>query len=133
MKLKIRKKPSVLSENTIPLINVVFLMLIFFLIAGTIASPVSDGLIPAETRSLPPVPAKSDVVQIDKNGDIHYLGREVTIEDVLEIYPPNLKSEPVKIIADRVLAADRLIEILERFRTAGHEDIRLIAIKGAEE
>lgn len=133
MKLTLRKKPSLLTENTIPLINVVFLMLIFFLIAGTIAAPALQDLTPAKTRGLPPVQANADVIQIGHDGNIRYLGREVSIDEILEIYPPGLKSEPVRVIADRALAADRLIELLERFRAVGVTDIRLIAINGGAE
>jgi biopolymer transport protein ExbD len=130
MKLTVPKKPHSEAESTIPLINVVFLMLIFFLIAGTIASPISKELQPAETQEIETVPAKSDVVQVLKNGQIMYLGNEVSLSEILEIFPPLKTEEQIKVIADKALNAHRLIEILEKLRAAGHQKIRLITVKG---
>ncbi|MDF2368030.1 biopolymer transporter ExbD [Sneathiella sp.] len=131
MKLTPPKKLRSDPENTIPLINVVFLMLIFFLIAGTIAAPVSRELTPAETREMPTVPAKTDVVQIHNDGAIMYLGKRMSVDEVLEMFPATEMSEPVKVIADKTLNAVRLVEILEKFRAAGHQKIRLITVKGS--
>lgn len=130
MKLSIRKKPATLAENTIPLINVVFLMLIFFLIAGSLAAPLAPGLAPPETATLPPAPARSDVVQIVASGEIYYLGetlgREALLARLAEIGPPD-----IRLIADKALPADDLIALLEALRAAGHEKIRLMTLAGA--
>lgn len=131
MKLTPRKRTFSNTENIIPLINIVFLMLIFFLIAGTIATPISSELLPAETSDMPAAPAKSDVIQILKTGEINYLGKQMSMEEVLEMFPATENSEPVKVIADKSLNAVQLVEFLENLRAAGHQRIRLITVRGS--
>ena len=131
MKLTPRKRTFSNTENTIPLINIVFLMLIFFLIAGTIATPISSELLPAETSDMAAAPAKSDVIQILKTGEINYLGKQMSMEEVLEMFPATENSEPVKVIADKSLNAVQLVEFLENLRAAGHQRIRLITVRGS--
>ena len=130
MKLSIRKKPATFAENTIPLINVVFLMLIFFLIAGSLAAPLATGLTPPETQGQPPAPARSDDVQIAASGEIYYLGetlgREALLARLTELGPGD-----IRLVADKALPADDLIALLEALRAAGHEKIRLVTLAGA--
>ena len=65
-----RKKKA---EPTIALINIVFLMLIFFLVAGTLAQPLDGELELIETNALdgrePP-----DALVINAAGDLSYRG-----------------------------------------------------------
>ncbi|MEM9788606.1 MAG: biopolymer transporter ExbD, partial [Pseudomonadota bacterium] len=70
MRQIIRKKKA---EPTIALINIVFLMLIFFLVAGTLAQPLDGELELVETSALdgrePP-----DALVINAAGDLSYRG-----------------------------------------------------------
>ena len=81
LKRPVRRTPP---ENTIPLINVVFLMLIFFLFAGSIARDDAR-------RMEPPVDITEDesirstgALIIDRDGHTHAQDTEISVEAWLE-------------------------------------------------
>lgn len=127
------KRPPV--ENTIPLINVVFLMLIFFLIMGTVSTPLSSNVNPAITSLLPLVPPHQNVVEIDKDGQIFFRKQALSLTALVEILPQSSahekgSAEVVKLAADKKLQVDRLIEILDKLKSAGIRNVRLITVNG---
>nr|WP_321462144.1 biopolymer transporter ExbD [uncultured Cohaesibacter sp.] len=141
-KAKAHKK--VLPDNTIPLINIVFLMLIFFLIAGTVAPPVSSDLNPAQSRSLPQMPPAANAVEILADGTLIHHGRAVSKEEILSLFPAPPEREEgaddaapeggdaheiLHILADKALPSSKLMPILQAFRAAGHKKIRLVTLQ----
>lgn len=117
-----RKKKA---EPTIALINIVFLMLIFFLVAGTLAQPLDGALKLIETGDLegrePP-----DALVLHASGDISYRG--APMEDVLG-FTAGLSSEDlakVKIVPDRSVNASRLVEVSRNLRAAGAQSIIIV-------
>lgn len=134
MKLSARRKPASASENTIPLINVVFLILIFFLIAGSLMTPLAPGLDPAKTRALPPAAVPGDVVQIDADGTLYHRGEVVGLETLLaRLSIERETGSDIRLLADRELEAARLIDLLQQLRAAGHVKIRLFTMKAGAE
>lgn len=126
-------------ENTIPLINIVFLMLIFFLIAGTVAPPVSTELKPPASVDLPLMPPAGNAVEILKDGTLIHRGERLPLEAILARFPPRGhaadaafedRDAVLHILADRQLPASRLMPVLQAFRARGHKAIRLVTIRG---
>lgn len=138
MKITTPKEKRALPENTIALINVVFLMLIFFLIVGTIAAPLSKDLQPAWTSQRPLVPPHPEVIEINAAGEISYQGKTITLDRLgtvaRQITTENNAENIVKLAADHELEAGRLIEILEALKAAKVDNIRLVTLdKGVSE
>jgi len=108
------------SEGTITLINVVFLMLIFFLIAGNLTPPLDNEvqLINSETGEplLPP-----DTLSVRANGELFFRGNIVTPEAFLAGLREGDQStaSTVRIIADKELPAVKLIDLVANFRKIG--------------
>ena len=127
MKLPVRK-PRNQPENTITLINVVFLMLIFFLVAGTLAPPMDGEIAMIETseaeRAAPP-----DGLAVRADGSVSYRGETVTLEDWAEAYPPaegeNGTATP-KLVVDRDLPAEDLVGLAAEMRALGFETITVV-------
>nr|WP_319512824.1 biopolymer transporter ExbD [uncultured Cohaesibacter sp.] len=145
-KAKAHKK--VLPDNTIPLINIVFLMLIFFLIAGTVAPPVSSELTPPNASKLEQMPPAGNAVEILADGTLIHHGRELSIEEILALFPAAGAQQSAKansasgvapsspqsdeilhILADKALPAKKLMPLLQAFRAAGHRKIRLVTLR----
>ena len=146
----------VMPENTIPLINIVFLMLIFFLIAGTVAPPVSSSLTPPDAEDLPSMPPAGNAVEILADGTLIHHGVEMTLEEIVAQFPApvatittgegsdapevaaadadaNANAEAagvLHILADKQLPAETLMPVLQAFRAAGHKTIRLVTLRG---
>ena len=113
-RLKERKK----GEPTIALINIVFLMLVFFLIAGTIAAPLDNEMKLIRLSDLEGVePPDALLVFSDKR--LSFRGRETTIENHIAqrreelVHLSDRKSQETKptirLVPDRDLPAKDLI------------------------
>lgn len=115
-------------ENTIALINIVFLMLIFFLIAGTLAPPMEDIDLIATSNSRPVEPPRA--LFITDKAELIYQGKAVTVEDYVaglkESASEDGQGPQARIAADSKLPAVQLIDVIDRLRSAGAGRITVI-------
>ncbi len=113
--------PRRTRDSTIALINVVFLMLIFFLIAGTIAPPLDPDLELVDTSGLegrePP-----DALILHKDGTLSFRGRPT---DPVA-YMAGHETGPVRIVPDRAAGGPRLIEVTGALRRLGAPAVILV-------
>lgn len=113
--------PRKRRDSTIPLINVVFLMLVFFLIAGTVAPPLDPNLNLVQTNDLegrePP-----DALVLHADGRLSFRGQAVTHDTHL------LENDtaPIRIVPDRDVSAQRLMEVTSALRRAGAPSVILV-------
>lgn len=116
--------------NIIPLINVIFLLLIFFMIAGRLEKP--DTI-----ETTPPMSLSSEieesfnsaVVYIQKDGQIAVNEDIVALKDLKTIITAILLNTPnreITIKADAKTEANKLIEILNIIEKSGGKNISLI-------
>lgn len=116
-----KRKP----EPTIALINIVFLMLIFFLVAGTLAQPLDGDLDLIETRTLegrePP-----DALVIGADGTLSYRGAPLAdVATFLQDKTDDARAA-IRIVPDRALAADRLVEVAQQLRSGGAQSVIIV-------
>ena len=118
------------AEPTIALINIVFLMLIFFLVAAQIAPPLDRALTLISTRDLdgrePP-----DALVITADGEMAYRGALVTPAQYVTIKQegePDLTA--IRLVPDRDLAAVRLIDIGDELRALGIDKVFIVTERG---
>jgi biopolymer transport protein ExbD len=119
-----RPRRSNRREPTIALINIVFLMLIFFMIAGTLNSVDTVGLNPVETSNLECcVPPNALLAAAD--GALYYHGQPV---EQLSVYLDTLDPQaPIaRLLADQTLPATDLLAIVERLRVQGVHQVILL-------
>ncbi|WP_083099262.1 ExbD/TolR family protein [Pseudophaeobacter leonis] len=114
------------KEPTIALINIVFLMLIFFMIAGTLAPPIDKDLALVETADLegrePP-----DTLVVHADGRLSLRGAAVVdAQSYMAGLSPEAR-ETVKIVPDRALPAKDLVQIGNALRAAGAGRVVLIS------
>lgn len=120
-------------EPTITLINVVFLMLIFFLIAGTLAPPLDPDLSLVETEDLdghePP-----DALVINADGEMMYRGEPMDVPTYVAQFGVKnaVGKRAVRIVPDRALAAKRLLEVGRELQDAGADQVFLVTQRGLE-
>lgn len=125
-----REKP----EPTIALINIVFLMLIFFIVAAQIAPPLEGKLklistVDLENREPP------DALVVMPDGLMKYRGALVTPAHYVTIKqesaPDDLKA--IRLVPDRDLSAVKLIDIGSELRSLGAEKIMLVTEQGLKQ
>lgn len=119
MALNASRRPHRKREPTIALINVVFLLLVFFLIAGTLAPPLDNRLTLIKTADLEAAPPPDGVV-ILSDGTLLKSGDIVTIEDIVA------DGGVVRIVPDRELPAAKLVQIGRQLRSGGIEEVVII-------
>jgi len=114
-------------DSTIALINVIFLMLIFFLLTGTIAPPLDRDLQLVDTSGLegrePP-----DALVLRKDGTLSFRG----IPTDLESYMEGRENDPVRIVPDRDAPGARLIEVTGTLRRLGAPSVFLVTERTLE-
>ena len=131
MKLRKRSKKRD-EENLIPLINVVFLMLIFFLAAGTLRSFQEEGVKPAQASIISNSERLTEPVLISASGQITVKGIEQDEASLVTLFQGRLASganQPLAIVADRDLPASKLVDVIQAAKNAGIKKIRLVTRK----
>lgn len=120
-------------ENILPLINVVFLMLIFFLAAGTLKPFAELDVTPARTAAETASEHGRDTVLVDADGQIAFQGgllTEAELEGRLKLFAASNPAEKLNILADRTLASQTLISVLAVASRAGLKNISLVTARG---
>lgn len=114
-------------DATIALINVVFLMLIFFLIVGTVAPPLDPDLELVNTANLEGREPPNALVLLE-NGSLKFRG----IPTDPATYMEDHGSGPVRIVPDRNASAPRLIEVTGALRRLGAPSVILVTERALE-
>lgn len=119
-----RTRQSSRREPTISLINIIFLILIFFMVTGTLSRPTSSGFEFVQTPNLECC-SGSGILQIDAGGALFVRDKPISsLRDYLASLP---KTDPtVRIAPDRRLAAKDLLTTVSTLREMTDERILII-------
>jgi biopolymer transport protein ExbD len=116
-------------EPTITLINIVFLLLVFFLLAGTLAPPMDRDVTLVSTRDLPPE-RPPDALVLHADGTMSWRGSAVaSVSDYLAMAPPDTARRP-RIVPDRDVPAAALLRLGQEFRVAGAQTVVIVTERG---
>ena len=133
MQIPLRENPR-RDGNVLPLINIVFLMLIFFLLAGTIAPKTDFDLTPATSRNSPAATAPANAVYVSQEGFISVAGTEIVedeVSDALASLAAHLDGRPLEIVADHEADATLVLTIAETAKVAGIGRVKLITLRAS--
>ena len=114
--------------NMVPLINIVFLLLIFFMLSTTLVSPEK---IIVETPQSENSEEQAEVglaLTILRNGDIYLSNKITSIDSVLLAFQESVqKNENLNVLikADANTTTKDVISVLKAARTAGIENVAL--------
>ena len=109
-------------EPTIALINVVFLMLIFFLIAGTVAQPLPKELKLVKTSDLDPS-IQQDGLILFPNGDLKSLGQDYLSPEAFLADLSEKDKAIVRLIPDQNVPAQTLLRVAAAIKDAGAKKV----------
>ena len=114
-------------DPSIALINIVFLMLVFFLIAGTIAAPLDPELTLVETSGLegrePP-----DALVLHGDGTLTFRGVETDPAQYMIGY----SGGAVRIVPDRNASGLRMMELSRSLRNLGATSVIVVTERALE-
>lgn len=117
-------------EPTIALINIVFLMLIFFLVAGQLARPVDPGLHLVRVAGLDGA-APPDALVLHPDGRMSYRGADVAAAAVFVAGLDAAARATVRVLPDRDLPAAKLVATGRALRAAGAGRVVIVTARGA--
>lgn len=122
-----RKKTE--REPTIALINIVFLMLIFFLVAGTLAAPLDTDLRLVSTTRIEGT-APADALVLHSDGRMTNRGVEIASAAAFLGALPEEDRARVRVVPDRDLPVAILVAIGRDLRQAGAVTVVLVTERG---
>ncbi|MGD1885313.1 MAG: ExbD/TolR family protein [Paracoccaceae bacterium] len=118
-------------EPTIALINIVFLMLVFFMVAGTLSQSLDPALRLVETSDLEGRPPP-DALVVHADGRLSFRGADQA--DAMS-YLSGLTEEErlqVRIVPDRDLDAMVLVKLGRDLRAAGADKVLVVTERGLQ-
>ena len=123
------RRPKTEREPTIALINIVFLMLIFFLVAGRLATPPDKELRLVKTADIEGT-APSDALLLHADGRMTNRGTEIDSASAFLADLPEEHRRRVRLVPDRDLPAATLIAVGRALREAGAQQVVLVTERG---
>lgn len=120
------------NDRLIPMINVVFLLLTFFMIAGTIRAADSLKIEPPETTTSGTLNHNDLILYIGKEGQIALGAEQLPIIEALQRIEARLaenKEIGLQLKADKQTTALIILPILKKLSDLGLKRIELVAIR----
>ncbi len=130
-----RKRPKGDLINITPLIDVVFILLVFFMLAGTIEPKGAFAIDPTTSDSDMRGDIRDFVVLVDENGDVAIDEERIARDTLTERIRTELTTNPAALIQlkpDSHAEASDVIDIMEDIREAGAEYIVLLTVSGGD-
>ena len=122
------------DERILPLINVVFLLLIFFMLAGRLAASDPFQIAPPLSASEGPSTARDLVVLVGADGRLALDGEimdEAALQSALVARLSGEGGANLHLKADGRAEATRVVAVMELLREAGVEKLKLLTVPGS--
>ena len=131
MKIRTKQKREYDDDGLLPLVNIIFLLLIFFMIAGVIEKRfLKDDIEPPIVKLTKFENKDITKIFIDKNNIITLEDKVTTIENMNKDIGSK-KSKDFVIIADKSLFVKDIIKILNKLHENDIKNIKLLSITNA--
>lgn len=123
---------TVTEEGIVPMVNVVFLLLLFFVVAGNINPQKDVNVRPPESQSRSTAPNKAVELVLDANARLWYGGRGLSIRQLSGLLQGSeATKDEIQLTADGQAAAGTVVEILGVLTRGGVERVTLTTIYGS--
>lgn len=131
MRLKIKDKREYDDDGLLPLVNIIFLLLIFFMIAGVIEKKIVKDNLELPSAELSRFENKEVTkIYIDKNNN-YFLNDTVTRNENIIIYIKEKKIKEVILIADKSLLINDISKLLNNLHKNNIKNIKLLSNRNA--
>jgi len=126
-------RPDPIDRSIGPLVDMVFLLLLFFLLAGTLAPQDPIAVAPPESTSAVEGPPASLRVLLDAEGRIAFEGQVLDLARLDEAVAPRLAegARSVWIEADAAAETGEVLALIARLRALGLGELALVARREA--
>ena len=117
--------------NMAPLIDMVFILLIFFLVTTTFVQETGISVRRPKAASSKRLNKENILIAISPTGTIHMSNREVSLMAVRGLVKRalSLREQPVVIIADGAARTRMLVDVMDECRLAGAKEVSIATEK----
>ena len=123
------RKHSNPEDSLIPLINIVFLLLIFFMVAGQVTSDQNREIEPPYSSSEIKAPIPQTLITLNANGVLTLDGEPIQVNDLKQIQ--DWSEREVSIKADALATAKALGPLLTQLQALQPKSVVLFSQSGA--
>jgi biopolymer transport protein ExbD len=128
-------------EPTLALINVVFLLLLFFVVTGTIVYQHDRSILPPTSLLLTPGKAPADAIYVDAEGGLSFRAQPQDAAGIARALLADVPDEAegaagggaivrtVQVVADRSLNARALLGIVRDLRDQGLHSLSIVTVR----
>jgi len=120
---------SRVEDNLLPLINLVFLLLMFFIAVGQMSTTSLPDLPDSRAQQAPKQP-RADLV-VKSSGDWFVDGQSITEAQLLDFLPVPNDETPLRIGANRSMTMAAMEKLFQRLESGGYKDIVLLVQPGS--
>ena len=131
MKLVTRKKREYDDDGLLPLVNIIFLLLIFFMIAGVIEKRIVKDDIDLPSAELNRFENKEITKIFINKSNIFFINDEITDVNKISDYLKSNKINEVVIIADKSLYINDVNILLTKLHENNIKNIKLLSNRNA--
>lgn len=128
--MRYKERDSTEQEiNISPLIDIVFILLIFFMVSATFVKDYDLDINRPKASSSTASSSKAIRVHIDSSGDVYMDGQPVrtwVVQNYVREKLSNSSDSTVLVIADEGVAAGKLIEVVDQCRMAGAANVGVV-------
>ncbi|MFW5911049.1 MAG: ExbD/TolR family protein [Thiohalospira sp.] len=122
--------PRDTEDHILPLINIVFLLLIFFMVAGALTAPEAVEVDPPASEVDGEEPERdADTLYLTADGELSLGEERVELDDLTAAVG---EREELLLRADAGAEGLRVVEVMRALREAGLERVRLVTRKEGE-
>jgi len=131
MRLKIKDKREYDDDGLLPLVNIIFLLLIFFMIAGVIEKKIVRDNLELPSAELSRFENKEVTkIYIDKDNN-YFLNDKITSNENIISYIKEKKIKEVILIADKFLLINDISKLLNHLYKNNIKNIKLLSNRNA--
>ena len=122
-------KTEQVDINMSPLIDCVFLLLIFFIVTTVFVKNTGIDIKKPQAASAKSLQNNSIMISISRDGRIYYAGTIVSLNSIRGIVRQqlNIKEVPVVILADEDSKSGQLIKLIDECKLAGAKSVSIAA------
>lgn len=124
-----------ITENVLPMINVVFLLLIFFMLAGALRAADVFEITPLSSSSTSKADPLQEVFLVDGTGRLALNGRPIEKDEIEATITQHLAARSNKVVrlkADAGVPTAHIIRLMRIARDAGAERIALLTLESSK-
>lgn len=131
----LRKQRQNLQIGLTPLIDIVFLLLIFFMLTSRFVA--QEGIkvdLPVTEYQHPVLSPDGSIIYLKQDGQIYFAGSLLTLKQlhqVLTYQRTNILSKPVEIQADRGASVQSMVSLLEVLRNLDAKKVTISTVQDA--